>query len=356
VTREDAAGVDRATLLRRIAAGGAALSAPELLRARDAAAGTDATAAAGGNYPKHPKWKFVFVSHATTNPFFVPTRYGAADACALVGCSYTWGGSAKAAVREMMSAFNAAIAAKADGIAVAVIDAKAFEAPIKRALGNGIPVVSFNADGARGGAKARLAYIGQDLYDSGIAMGERIAAMLPKGDVAFFTASGGALTIQPRIDGAFAAIKQSGKPIDPKVVATTAQPDEELAAIDAYYLGHKTLTGMFAFDAGGTDSVGQVIQKHGLRGKVRGGGFDLSTGTPKLIDQGFLQFAIDQQPYLQGFYPVLQLFFYKLSDGLVAPSDVDTGLVFVTKTNVKPYVSTQTRYEGTSSAQKYPVS
>ena len=60
-----------------------------------------------GNYAVHPKWKFVFVNHVTTNPFFIPTQYGAADACALVGCGYQWTGSATADVGQMVSAFNA---------------------------------------------------------------------------------------------------------------------------------------------------------------------------------------------------------------------------------------------------------
>ncbi len=38
-------------------------------------------------------YKFVFVNHVTTNPFFTPTQYGAADACKLLGCSYQWTGS-----------------------------------------------------------------------------------------------------------------------------------------------------------------------------------------------------------------------------------------------------------------------
>ena len=89
--------------------------------------------------------------------------------------------------------------------------------------------------------------------------------------------------------------------------------------IDAYYLGHKNLRGMFAVDAGDTQGVGQVIQKYRLQGKVKGGGYDLLPGTLKLIQNGSLHFTIDQQPYLQGFYPVVQLFLYKLSGGLVAP-------------------------------------
>jgi simple sugar transport system substrate-binding protein len=351
---ETPTGFDRASLLKRIAAGGAALSIPALLKTQDAFGA--ASAGGGGNFPAHPKWKFAFINHVTTNPFFVPTQYGAADAAALVNVTYTWGGSEKADVGEMLNAFNAAISAKADGIAVAVVDAKAFEAPIKRALGRGIPVVSYNADGARTGSHARMAYIGQALYESGFAMGQRIATLVPKGDVALFIATPGALNIQPRIDGALAAIKQSGKPINAKAVATDADLSKELTAIDSYYLGHKSLKGMFAVDAGDTQGVGQIIQKHSLRGKVVGGGYDLLPGTLKLIDQGHLQFTIDQQPYLQGFVPVIQLFLYKLSGGLIAPSDTNTGLLFVTKANVKPYLTTKTRYEGSASAQKYPVS
>jgi simple sugar transport system substrate-binding protein len=345
-------GFDRAGLLKRIAIGGAALSVPALASAEAAFGAANAAAA----YPNHPKWKFAFINHVTTNPFFVPTQYGATDAGAVVNCSYTWSGSEKADVGEMINAFNAAISAKADGIAVCVVDKSAFEAPIKRALKKGIPVVAYNADGARTGPKNRMAYIGQALYESGFAMGERIATLVPKGDVALFIATPGALNIQPRIDGALAAIKQSGKPINAKAVPTDADLSKELTAIDSYYLGHKNLAGMFAVDAGDTQGVGQIIKKHSLQGKVVGGGYDLLPGTLDLIQKGFLNFTIDQQPYLQGFYPMIQLFLYKLSGGLVAPSDTNTGLLFVTKANVKPYLTTKTRYEGSSSAQKYPVS
>jgi simple sugar transport system substrate-binding protein len=354
VESELAGGIDRAALMRRIALGGAAASVPALVSAQQAFGAT--AAGGGGNYPSHPKWKFAFINHVTTNPFFVPTQYGAQDAGALINSTFTWTGSTKADVGEMINAFNAAVSAKADGIAVCVVDKSAFEAPIKRALGKGIPVVAYNADGAVKGPKARLAYIGQDLYASGVAMGNRIASIVPKGDVAIFIATPGALNIQPRIDGAIAAIKQSGKPINPKAVATDADLSKELTAIDSYYLGHKSLAGMFAVDAGDTQGVGQIIQKHSLKGKVIGGGYDLLPGTLKLIQQGFLDFTIDQQPYLQGFQPMIQLFMYKLSGGLIAPSDTNTGLLFVTKANVKPYLTTKTRYEGSSTKQKYPVS
>ena len=356
---EEALGnMDRGSLLKRIAVGGAALSLPSLVAA-EAALGSPAAVAeaAAAVWPKHPKWKFAFINHVTTNPFFVPTQYGAADAAKMLDVSYTWGGSTKADVGEMINAFNAAISAKADGIAVCVVDKGAFEAPIKRAQSRGIPVVAYNADGARAGAKARQAYIGQDLYVSGFEMGKRIVELVPSGDVALFIATPGALNIQPRIDGALAAIRQTSRgKVKAKAVATSPDLATELSMIDAYYQGHKSLKGMFAVDAGDTQGVGQVIQKYRLQSKVKGGGYDLLPGTLRLIQNGSLQFTIDQQPYLQGFYPVVQLFLSKLSGGLVAPSDTNTGLLFVTKANVRPYLTTKTRYHGSSSKHKYPVS
>ena len=74
-------GLDRAGLLKRAALGGAALTIPALMTSEGAFGAS--VAGGGGNYPTHPKWKFAFVNHVTTNPFFVPTQYGAADACAL---------------------------------------------------------------------------------------------------------------------------------------------------------------------------------------------------------------------------------------------------------------------------------
>jgi simple sugar transport system substrate-binding protein len=98
------------------------------------------------------------------------------------------------------------------------------------------------------------------------------------------------------------------------------------------------------------------MQKYGLAKKgVKAGGYDLLTPTLRLIQAGHLDFTLDQQPYLQGWLPVLQLWFYRYTSGLVAPSDTNTGILFVTKANVKPYLTTKTRYEGSSSKQKYPV-
>jgi simple sugar transport system substrate-binding protein len=94
------------------------------------------------------------------------------------------------------------------------------------------------------------------------------------------------------------------------------------------------------------------MQKLGLKGKVHAGGFDLTEQTQNLLKAGFIEFTIDQQPYLQGFLPVVQLFLYKLSGGLQQPADTNTGLLFVTKQNVAPYLKTKSRFEGSSDKQQ----
>lgn len=344
------------TMNRRKALAGMALSAAGLSTlaacsgTTNAAPGTQGSSE--GSFPSHPKWKFVFVNHVTTNAFFTPTRYGIEDACNLLGCTYQWVGSETSKVSEMVDAMNAAISAKADGIAVALIDPTAFNAPTDSALSANIPVVSYNADVPTGSPNKRLAYIGQDLYQSGLQVGAHIVSLVPSGDIVGFIATPGSLNIQPRIDGIHDAIKASGKAINFVEIASGAAVSDELSAVEAYYLGHKNLKGMFAVDGGTTQSVGQIMEKYNLTAQgIHGGGYDLQPITLTEISKGNLDFTVDQQPYLQGFLPVVQLFLYKLSGGLTQPSSTNTGLLFVTKDNVSPYLKTQTRFEGSSAKE-----
>jgi simple sugar transport system substrate-binding protein len=299
-------------------------------------------------FGSHKSYKFVFVNHVTTNPFFTPTQYGAADACNLLGCTYQWTGSENSNVSQMVNAVNSAVTSGADGIAVALIDLHAFNAPIEAAIKAGIPVVSYNADAP---GNARLSYIGQDLKKAGEEMGKRIMEEVGSGEVGLFIATPGSANLQPRIEGAEKVLKGSG--ITTHAVKTGANVSEEQPAIEAWYLSHSSAKGMYSVDGGSTESLAKVMQKLGLTSKgVKAGGFDLTEQTQKLLQEGNIEFTIDQQPYLQGFLPVLQLFQYQVSGTLTGPAEVDTGLKFLDKETVKPYVSSKSRYEGTSTTAK----
>src|SRR5215470_12865375 len=109
--------VTRRRLLAGTGLASASLAATALLAA---CSKKEETAGAVGNFPKTPNWKWVFVCHVTTNPFFTPTQYGAEDACKLLGNSYQWTGSKDSIPAEMVNAINTAVSGKADGLAIAV--------------------------------------------------------------------------------------------------------------------------------------------------------------------------------------------------------------------------------------------
>jgi len=340
----DRPGFNRRAFLRRTALTGvAAGTVGGLLGAcgSSASSSSGAVAVFGVKTPYH----FVFVNHVTTNSFFVPTQYGIQDACKLLGCTYAWTGSESSNVNQMVNALNSAVTSAATGIAVSLIDLHAFNAPVEAALKAGIPVVAYNAD-AKG--NARLSYTGQDLKLAGEKMGERIVAAVPSGDVAVFIATPGTANLQPRVEGIEKTIKASGKPITLHTVATGAAEPGELSTIEAYWVGHKETRGLYAVDGGSTAQTAKVMQKFGLVAKgIKAGGFDLTEVTQKLLKEGNLEFAIDQQPYLQGFLPVLQLYLYKASGTQTGIFEADTGLKFVDKETVAPYL-THSRYEGTT--------
>jgi simple sugar transport system substrate-binding protein len=345
-------GFDRRSFLQRTALTGVAAGSVGTLLSACGSSSSSASSSGGSSsvFGSHPAYKFVIINHVTTNPFFVPTQYGAADACKLLGCSYQWTGSENSNVSQMVNALNTAVTSGAEGIAVALIDLHAFNAPVEAALKAGIPVVAYNADAPGNG---RLSYIGQDLVKAGEKMGERIVASVPSGDVAIFIATPGSANLQPRVTGAEKAIKASGKPINLHVVASGAAVPAELSTIDAYWVGHPSTKGMYAVDGGSTESLAKVMQKYGLPAKgIKAGGFDLTEQTQKLLQEGNIEFTIDQQPYLQGFLPILQLFQWHVSGSLTGPAETDTGLKFLNKTTVAPYVESKSRYEGTSSEVK----
>jgi simple sugar transport system substrate-binding protein len=351
-------GPTRRRLLRGTGLVSATAAASALLTACGSASNAG-TKNAAGNFPTTPKWKFTVINHVTDNSFFTPTQYGMADCAALLGIpTPTWTGAASTqpTVSTMITSFNSAVAANSPGIATTVVSATAFTTPINDALAKGIPVVTYNANGSVSSPTNGLAYVGQALYTSGQEVGNRLAAAMPKGGTACgIIAQPGSLNIQPRLDGANAALKAAGMKIllGPGFDSQASQ-SQEATNIPSFIQskGHQ-LQGVFAVDGGSTAVLGGALAKYGLTGKVASGGFDLEPQTLTAIKAGQLGFTIDQSPYLQGFLPTLYLYMWNLSGGLVSPPETDTGLKFVTKSNVDPYLSPVTRYEGSTSAQRY---
>jgi simple sugar transport system substrate-binding protein len=305
-------------------------------------------------FASHPKYHFVMDNHVTTNSFFTATIYGCQDFCNLTGCSFTWTGSETSVVSQMVSAMDSAIASKANGIGVPLIDNVAFDAPTNAALNAGIPVIAYNADVAPGYVNNRMAYVGQSNLTAGAAVATHILAhsvpTLSKGDVvAGVIATPGTGNIQPRIDGAKPVFKNAG--IDFIEVGTSAtEGAPEYNAISSWYTGHKDVKFMMAVDSGDSNAVATFIVNEKLKGKVGGSGWDTGLPVMDAIESGSLLQTVDQQAYLQGFDTLMQLFLFNISGGLMKPTDTDTGTAIVVKATVGPYLGTS-RWEGTGSKE-----
>lgn len=305
-------------------------------------------------FASHPSYHFVMDNHVTTNSFFTATIYGCQDFCALTGSSFSWVGSQTSVVSQMVSAMQAAIASKAHGIGVPLIDNTAFNSPTDAALNAGIPVIAYNADVAPGFVNNRQAYVGQSNLTAGAAVASHILAHgvphLTKGDlVAGIIATPGTGNIQPRIDGAKPVFKAAG--IDFVEVGTSAtEGAPELDAISSWYAGHKSVKFMMTVDSGDSNAVAQFIVQNKLKGKVGGSGWDTGLPVMDAIKAGSLLQTVDQQAYLQGFDTLMQLFLFNISGGLMKPTDTDTGTAIVVKGTVGPYLGTS-RWEGTGSKE-----
>jgi simple sugar transport system substrate-binding protein len=339
--------LDRGELLRR------ALAAVGAGTLGGSASNALASSAQGqGNFPAHPSWRFVFVSHLTTTPLFVPLQYGAQDACALVGCTYSWTGSATGDFAETARAIDAAVSAEADGLAVEIGDAPALSRSVEAALAAGIPVVAFQANVR---PVPNVALVGQDAHAAGWKIGTRIGQLVKRGSITLFAGEPEDEPLRLRLRGALAAIRRTSPAVRATVVATTRDPYEASARIQRHLAGSKSLRGAFALEAVASEALGHAVVDQ-LRGKgLRAGGYGVFPATLDLIAKRELDFTVDEQPYLQGFVPVLQLFLTKLSGGLLAPATTLLPVQLVTTKNLARYQAT-TRYEGSSSRPRYPIS
>lgn len=284
------------------------------------------------------KLKFVVITHATAVPFFVPVRKGAEEAGKLVGADVVYTGPAGFDLQKQVEFIKSAIAQKVDGIATTMPDATAFNDVVKEAMSKGIPVVAINADAPQSG---RLAYIGQGNFDAGRSMGQQILKLLPNGgDVLLTLHTAGAENLEARIKGVKDVLDAKGG-FKYRVVSTGTDLVKAEGLIASAYQANHAIKGMFGVEDITGIAIGHIIERENLKGKVFGGGFDLVTETLNAIDKGYMQFTIDQQPYLQGFQGVMELWLLKTYN--LTPCDVNTGIAPVTAENVKSVMSLATK-------------
>ncbi|MFJ8791962.1 sugar ABC transporter substrate-binding protein [Streptomyces sp. NPDC102462] len=272
--------------------------------------------------------KIALISHGDRgDAFWDRVRKGAEAAAAKDGIELTYANDPDAAGQAEL--VRDAIRDKVDGIAVTLAKPEAMKSPLDQAKAAGIPVVALNSGIDAWQSAGALEYFGQDESVAGRAVGDKLDDLKAKhtlcviherGNIAVEARCAG---VKKTFDGRTTIAYVDGTDTEAVTEAIAAQLRQN-PGID------EVVTNGAQFALAAVKSVKQA----GSRARVAT--FDLNNDLVKAVRSGDVQFAVDQQPYLQGYLAVDALWLYRtngnVSGGGVSP--VLTGPAFVTRTNV----------------------
>ena len=123
--------------------------------------------------------RFAFITCCKDSPFYEPVKKGMHDAAKKMGVTCDWFGTEGVDIPAQVALVRRAVADGYNGIALSIIDPKAFDAVVEEAIKRGVPVVAFNVDD-NATPNARLSGISQRFVEAGNALAARVAADVPK--------------------------------------------------------------------------------------------------------------------------------------------------------------------------------
>jgi simple sugar transport system substrate-binding protein len=244
--------------------------------------------------------------------------------------------------QKMLQQFQEAVARNPDGIAVMGHPGdEAFSPLIDEAVGQGIIVTSQNTELNASMEQYQgqgFGYVGAVNYTAGYALGAEAVRRfdLGEGDRAFVWG----LLSQPsrgeRTQGVIDALEEAGITVDYQEIdpATNADPVAGAPTIAGYIASNPDVK-LVVTDHGGLTATMQTYLESAGKGPddIFGAGFDLSPATAAAIEGGWTDLVIDQQPWLQGYLPILQICLSKVYgfSGLM----IDTGAGFADADNIE---------------------
>ena len=221
-------------------------------------------------------------------------------------------------------------AAGVDGIIVTIADYNVLEGPIKDAVAKGIPVVTVNSGTVEESQKlGALLHVGQPEKDAGFAAGERAKAA----GVKKFLCVNHYITNPASVERCQGFAEALGVDLGNQMIDTGLDPSEVKNKVSAYLRANPDTDGIIALGPNSAEPTIAALKENGMAGQVFFGTFDLSAGISAAIKDGTIEFAIDQQPYLQGYLPVVLLTNHARY-GVIPPNSINSGPGFITKDNI----------------------
>ena len=285
----------------------------------------------------------VFTHHSSaSNTFWQAVKKGFDDACSKIQAQCQMIFTQKeGSIEQQQANMQAALARHPDALITSIVDDHAFDQTIADARKQGVVVIAANVDDSQGAkGNAREAFIGQNFIPAGHSLGEAVAKHFPdKGPIHVLVgvSAPGQNWSEQRAQGVIDFLQDYKKAhADRKVTWDKIDSGTDLATtgdrVGAYLAAHADTTAYF--DTGfWCAAVARVLKDRGIApGKVLLGGFDLVPEVLQQMKAGYVQALVDQQPYEQGFMPVMEVYLAK-KIGL-APADINTGNAIVTPKDV----------------------
>ncbi len=278
--------------------------------------------------------RLAFITCAVEGKFFEPVKKGMNDAAEMMAVKCDFIGTKGVDVQSQARMVEQAVADGYDGIALNIIDPQVFDDVIRDAIAKGVPVVGFNVDDNTT-PNARLSSVNQRLYEAGQTLAEHLLPHVPQNAHVLMTMHDeGVSALKDRLAGEQAVLKKK----DIRwVVCVTGNDSVKGAEVIATALKENPdIRVVLGTGQSDTEAAGRAIEKYFPNKGYWSAGFDLSPETLRLVQEGHIRCTIDQQPYIQGFYPVIQLTLY-LRYGIV-PSDIDAGAAIIDRSNIEQVI------------------
>jgi simple sugar transport system substrate-binding protein len=279
--------------------------------------------------------RIVLVTHGqSADPFWSVVATGARDAGVELGLRVEYQAPGSFNMVEMSQLIDAVVASRPQGLAISIPDGDALAPSIRAAAAAGIPILSINS-GARVFRDLGLrAHIGQPERDAGLAAGRRMAeagvtrALCVNHEV-------GNIALDGRCAGLEDGLREAGG--SALVLAVDlADPEDAQQRIRGALARDPGIDGVLALGPAGAvpalAALAMLRASGGLDTTLELATFDLSLPVLEAIREGEMSFAIDQQPYLQGYLAVV-LLHKAVQIGAFPDGVIRTGPAFVTGDN-----------------------
>ncbi|HWT99504.1 MAG TPA: substrate-binding domain-containing protein [Terriglobales bacterium] len=285
--------------------------------------------------------KFVFFPGGGEGDTFASIVYrGAQLAQKQTGChvDYVWSDWNP---EKMVAQFKEQIARKPTGISIMGHPGEgALSKLIDEARADGIIVTTANVDLPDSEGKYKgdgMGYVGQRLYPSGEMLGNAAfdICQLKSGDKALVWGLMGQQGRGERTKGVVDALKAKGVNVQYLEISDSVNkdPSQGVPVFSAYFQSNPDTKAVITDHGTLTATIPLYFKNANAdKDKVCGAGFDLSAPTAQAIKSGYVKAVLDQQPFLQGYLPILQM--YLTSKFGFAGFDVDTGAAIISSKNI----------------------